>query len=123
MTKFELKAGSDGFTALAETERRIFAKQELKCSGQNSRADNCGGGAVRSLYTLSAHPAAVLETMKASLHRFVRICPPSCCADRLGIRLIPDCGADLLQRTDLFGFVAQTKCLRQSNMQKVSPRN
>ena len=96
MTKFELKAGSDGFTALAETERRIFAKQELKCSGQNSRADNCGGGAVRSLYTLSAHPAAVLETMKASLHRFVRICPPSCCADRLGIRLIPDCGGDLL---------------------------
>ena len=79
-------------------------------------------GDVWEVYTLSAHRVALVETMKALLHRFVRICP-SCCADRFGIHLIPDCGPDLLHRTDLFGFVAQTKCFRRHNMQWVSPRN
>ena len=53
------------------------------------------------MYTLSAHRVALVETMKALLHRFVRICP-SCGADRFRIHLIPDGGPDLLHRTDLW---------------------
>ena len=53
----------------------------------------------------------VVETMKALLHRFVRICPSCCAADRFRIRLIPDCAGFVAQN----GFVAQAKCFRQHN--------
>ena len=80
----------------------IFA-QQLKCTLTQDKilGQTIVEVDVWEVYTLSAHRVALVETMKALLHRFVRICP-SCGADRFGIHLIPDGGPDLLHRTDLW---------------------
>ena len=122
MTKFEQKTSSDRFTALAETEDICKAgevqqqQQQQQQQRKQSAADNCRAECGRSessskcTHCLCAAPS-VVETMKASLHRFVRICPSCCAADRFRIRLIPDCAGFVAQN----GFVAQAKCFRLHN--------
>ena len=88
----------------------IFAKQVRRSvknsNGGNSRSDNC-----RDEYSVRHEPSSkcthcLVETMKALLHRFVQVAP-RIVLDSVSSRIV----ADLLYRTDLFGFVAQRSAL------------